>query len=119
MEMIYSSDRVFKVWRYSVSHRVLLLRSTRDDYHSTRVDVVFGQVSRMLLKPSYRGLQIARASDQERASIAARIGGVDGDGKLFLIDGSGDNFVVSGAPLWHEDEGSYRDPSFFEPMLLL
>ena len=119
MELLFNSDRTFKVWRYSVSHRVLLFRSTRDERNPTRIDVVFGQVSRMLLEPVYSGLSIYTADDAERATIAEKFGGNFKSGYLYLIGSSANSLVVSGPPSWHEDEGTYRDPSFFESMLLL
>ncbi|GAB1639928.1 hypothetical protein [Krasilnikovia sp. MM14-A1259] len=118
MSLLYQSTRHFQVWRYSVSHRVLLLRSAKDDLHHTRIDVVFGQVSRMLLEPDLDGLEIIEADGGRRDDLVSKVGGVFRGG-LYLLDGEGRNFVVSGPPAWHEDEGSYRDPSFFEQMLML
>ena len=106
------------MWRYSVSHRVLLLRSAKDDDYRTRIDVVFGQVSRMLLEPALEGLEIREATAREREDIADKVGGVFRGG-LYLLDERGRNFISSGPPGWHEDEGSYRDPSFFQQMLML
>jgi hypothetical protein len=119
VELLFSSDRTFKVWRYSVSHRVLLLRSTRDDRNPTRIDVIFGQVTRMLLVPVYSDLNIFKADHDERKVIAARIGGNFESNDLFVIGSDANSLVASGPPSWHEDERSYSDPSFFESMLLL
>jgi len=73
----------------------------------------------MLVQPIYIGLEVYAATSDEQDAIAARIGGSMGEGNLFLIGSDGSSFVMSGPPAWHEDEGSYRDPSFFEPMLML
>jgi hypothetical protein len=37
---------------------------------------------------------------------------------IVLLDADGTNFVASGPPQWHEDEGSYRDPCYFHQMLM-
>jgi hypothetical protein len=73
----------------------------------------------MLLESAYNGLSIYRADHSEREAVIKRIGGEFESADLFLIGNSANSFVVSGPPSWHEDEGSYRDPSFFESMLLL
>ncbi|BCY09800.1 hypothetical protein [Actinoplanes sp. L3-i22] len=117
--MIFHSERTFQVWRYSVSHTTLLLRSTRDDAHPTRIDLVFGGVRRMLLQPVFEGLSISLASDERRESVERGLGGTWGSGALYFLDDEGANFVAAGPPAWHEDEGSYTDPSFFQSMLFL
>jgi hypothetical protein len=73
----------------------------------------------MLLESEYSGLSIYKADHPEREAITERVGGDFESADLFLIGSSANSFVVSGPPSWHEDEGSYRDPSFFESMLLL
>lgn len=120
MEILFSSARRFKVWRYSVSHSVLLLRSPRNEASSTRVDVVFQQVARMQLDAAFDGLAIGKAGPIERAELETRLGRafpVELD--VFLVGEGLDNYVLSGPPAWHEDEGRYRDPSFFESILML
>ncbi len=113
---IYRSDRYFKVWQYTVSHRRLLLRSTRDMPPATRIDLHFGAVSIMLLRPSYDGLIIRRASDEECQKISLDYGFEVRPGRLFALGGDLKSFVVSAPPQWHEDEGGLNDPSWFGHM---
>ncbi|MFV2022903.1 hypothetical protein [Micromonospora sp. LOL_023] len=120
MEVLFESSRQFKLWRYSVSHKVLLLRSSRDEDNSTRIDVLFQQVARMQLDTVFESLTIGRASGGERSEIESQAGReFPGGTELFIVGGELANYVLSGSIVWHEDEGTYRDPSFFEKILLL
>ena len=42
--VLFDSDRYFKVWQYTVSHCRLLLRCTVDKVGETRIDIHFGAV---------------------------------------------------------------------------
>jgi hypothetical protein len=95
--MEFQSGRHFQVWRYTVSHAQLLLRSTRDDSHTTRIDVLFKGVDRVDLPTSFNGLSI------EQDGAGYRLTGEDWSG-----------FVAAVACLSAEDHGQYFDPSPFE-----
>lgn len=56
----FESERPFQMWRYSVGHSMLLLRSTKDEQHDTRVDVLFKRVERLDLPTVCQGLTIER-----------------------------------------------------------
>ena len=47
---LFVSDRFFQIWRYTVSHRQLLLRSTKSDVAHTRIEILFKDVSLMLME---------------------------------------------------------------------
>ena len=113
---MFRSDRYFKVWQYSVGHRRLLLRSSRDRPPETRIDVHFGNVDLMLLRPTYDGLVIRRADDEECGKVSLDYGVEVKPGRLFVLGGGLRSFVVSAPPQWHEDEGEMRDPSWYGPM---
>lgn len=117
MSELYRSDRHFKVWQYTVSHRRLLLRSTRDKPPETRIDVHFGAVSFMLLCPYYDGLIIREGSDKECQWIINEYGAEVKSGYLFVLGRGFSSFVVSGKPQWHEDDGGSKDPSWFGHMI--
>lgn len=116
-EPLFQSERYFKVWQYSVSKSRLLLRSTRDSPPATRIDIHFGAVGLMLLRPYYDGISIRRSSEQERALVDVRYDSADIAGELFLIGEELKSFVISAAPQWHEDEGGFYDPSWFGHMI--
>ncbi|GGR36723.1 hypothetical protein [Streptomyces netropsis] len=117
MSELYRSDRYFKVWQYTVSHRRLLLRSTLDNPPSTRIDVHFGGVSLMLLRPYYEGLVIREGTEKEHRLVASEYGVRVDLGSLFILGQDLSSFVVSGKPQWHEDEGEFGDPSWFGHMI--
>ncbi|KUN85922.1 hypothetical protein AQJ66_11790 [Streptomyces bungoensis] len=113
---MFRSDRYFKVWQYAVGHRRLLLRSSRDRPPDTRIDIHFANVDLMLLRPSYDGLIIRRADDEECEKVGLDYGVEVKPGRLFVLGGDLRSFVVSAPPQWHEDEGAMDDPSWFGQM---
>lgn len=113
---MFRSDRYFQVWQYTVGHRRLLLRSSRDRPPQTRIDIHFGNVDLMLLRSGYDGLVIRRADDEECERVGLDHGLEVSPGRLFLLGRDLRSFVVSAPPQWHEDEGGMDDPSWFGPM---
>ncbi|WP_329410825.1 hypothetical protein OG802_14695 [Streptomyces sp. NBC_00704] len=113
---LFRSDRYFKVWQYTVGHRRLLLRSSRDRPPETRIDVHFGNVDLMLVRPGYQGLVIRRADDGECERVALDHGLEVRPGRLYLLGRDLKSFVVSAPPQWHEDDGAMDDPSWFGPL---
>ncbi|WP_406293579.1 hypothetical protein OG948_02960 [Embleya sp. NBC_00888] len=65
----FSIDRGFRVWRQSVSHRMLLLRSHVPDGHTETVDVWFNGVVATKLHAHIPSLTIRAADPDERAEI--------------------------------------------------
>ncbi|PZG02762.1 hypothetical protein [Micromonospora deserti] len=113
MDGEFRSERYFKVWAYSVSKCRLLLRSTKDPGISTRIDVYFGGVGRMLLKPYYEGLHATEADAATTAEYRDRYGEIGTGYTLFTLEPDLRSFVVAGVMQWHEDDGGFDDPSFF------
>ncbi|MET7897460.1 hypothetical protein [Streptomyces mirabilis] len=110
--------RLFRVVSFAASHRQLLVRSdaTLIDGTDTRVEVYFGHVELMLLKPIYeKGLRIRRATETEFAELRERHELAEGDASYtWMIDPAGSSFVVSGAPSWREAARTFEDPSLFD-----
>jgi hypothetical protein len=110
--------RLFRVVGFAASHRVLLLRSDAlaVDGTDTRVEVYFGHVELMLLKPIYKnGLHVRRASEAEFAALKERHDLPAGDAAFtWMIEPDGDSFVVSGDPSWREAVREFEDPSLFD-----
>jgi hypothetical protein len=111
------SGRAFQVWSYDPSHRQLILRSdpSRLDGTTTRVEVYFGHVECMLVRPTYHSLRVRRASPGEfrRVSDFAGIPAEDMD-SVYLIDPDGMSFVLSARPSWREAVRSRKDPPLFD-----
>lgn len=114
---LFRSERYFKVWQFTVSHNRLLLRSTRDRPPATRIDIHFGDVTLMLLRPSYEGIIIRRGSDEECFAVSEQYEVEVRPGELFVLGAGLRSFVVSAPPQWHEDEGGFKDPSYFGHMM--
>jgi hypothetical protein len=55
---VFASERLFQTWRYTVSHRQLLLRSNKTNAANTRIEILFKNVSLMLIGQIFRGLTI-------------------------------------------------------------
>ncbi|MFQ6145259.1 hypothetical protein ACLMNJ_19605 [Streptomyces seoulensis] len=110
--------RLFRVVSFAASHRVLLLRSdaTAVDATGTRVEVYFGHVDLMLLKPIYEeGIHVRRASQEEFAVLKGRHGlAADDAAFTWMIEPDGDSFVISGDPSWREAARKFEDPSLFD-----
>ncbi|MCX4856868.1 hypothetical protein OG426_37535 [Streptomyces canus] len=101
--------RLFRVVGFNPSHRELYLASEAlaVDGTTTRVEVYFGHVELMLLKPYYRdGVHIRRASPEEFAVLRERhrLDAGDAQDTWMLEPDGGDSFVLSSTPSWREAE---------------
>lgn len=100
--------RLFRVVGFNPSHRQLYLASEAlaHDETTTRVEVYFGHVELMLLRPHYPdGVHIRRATAEEFAGLAERHRLPAEDAAYtWMLEPDGDSFVVSGAPSWREAE---------------
>jgi hypothetical protein len=118
MTLLFQSDRVFVPWFYSVSHRVLLLRSSRSEGAGTRIDILFPGVERMVVKAKYSGLRLSEATPIELEELEIKYGRSVVPAAVWLDDAKVD-FIAPSNPQWHEDQGSDLDPSYFAPYLRL
>jgi len=110
---IVEFQRHFQMWKFTVSHGMLLLRSTKSPNHPTRVDVLFKNVARINMPTTFDGFIVSAASEAETQDLVQQLGTLALHRRhTFLIEGS--NFrghVVAGIVVWHEDEGEYSQPS--------
>lgn len=105
--------RRFQIWTYTVSHRQLLLRSTRDDRHATRCDILFKNVARIDLPAMIDDLEIEAAAEGEIPASVLQLGADERwDRTVFRIRGRNCvGYVVAGVVACAEDEGEYYVPS--------
>ncbi|WP_020122727.1 hypothetical protein [Streptomyces canus] len=100
--------RLFRVVGLNPSHRQLYLagEALAVDGTTTRVEVYFGHVELMLLRPYYPdGVHIRRATAQDFATLSERHRLTAEDAEYtWMLDPEGDSFVVSGTPSWCEAE---------------
>ncbi|MEU8782318.1 hypothetical protein [Streptomyces sp. NPDC048637] len=110
MIKIYKSERDFKVWQYTVSHRRLLLRSSREEY-GTRIDILFAGVERLCVKRIYEGLTIRQGTSEEARRISEALD-IEVDAQSLYLLGHGiSSFIISSQPQWREDDGYNDAPS--------
>jgi hypothetical protein len=104
--------RRFRVWEYSVGHRQLLLRSTKDGDHSTRVEIAFKDVRAIQIPTVVDELSIAVANAAAGADARARLGDDSTTGIVYGLSGLAfQGYVIAGIAFGHEDDGDYWDPS--------
>jgi hypothetical protein len=87
---IINSERMFQIWKYTVGHSQLLLRSTKSPTSPTRIDVLFKGVTQFHLPTSFAGLSLAEGTDAEVRQLcilreSPRFGK---DVKVFTVKGS-------------------------------
>lgn len=115
----FQSKRRFELWRYTVSHGQLLLRSNKSNEHSTRVEILFKGVHAMNLCSLMRGISIGPCP--AGSAEYALIGAVNlRDANLYRVatdDFSG--YVAALAMFATEDDLDFDGPSALlrEPFL--
>ncbi|MEU2264329.1 hypothetical protein ABZ557_29570 [Streptomyces sp. NPDC019645] len=67
--VLFSSDRVFRVWRYGSGHSQLLLRAAPDSAHPVRLDLLFEGVDAMQLVTRYEALELHTLDEEETGRI--------------------------------------------------
>jgi len=104
-------NRKFQIWRYVVSHRQLLLRSPKSESASTRVDVLFKDVSFMCLSADLSGLSIQEADVELRETLQT-IPTISKCHMLLILQAAPIlQYVVAAAYISSEDDKEYYDPS--------
>lgn len=58
-------NRIFKIWKYSVTHSTLLLRSPKKSEYPTNIDLIFSGVKLIKLPNIFNGNSITSISIQE------------------------------------------------------
>ncbi len=113
---IINSERRFQIWKYTVGHQQLLLRSTKSSSSRTRIDVLFKGVAQFHLPTSFTGLSIAEGTDADVLKLCSlrESRSLGKDVKVFTVKGVDFfGYVAALIAVCHEDEGEYQDPSFF------
>jgi 6-phosphogluconolactonase (cycloisomerase 2 family) len=61
----FRSERLSRVFDFNRSHRQLIVRSDPD----SRIEIYFGNVSYMALRPVYNGIVVRRPTVEKRTSV--------------------------------------------------
>ncbi len=111
---LFTSERFFEVWRYTVSHRQLLLRSNKNNSNSTRIEILFKNVIFMLIVPTLKNLTITLC---EPSADAFPYWNIIGEGRnLYRLNADGFvGYVAAGSVSTGEDELEYDQPSGLLP----
>lgn len=110
-------DRLFKIWKYTVSHQTLLMRSDTDVRMNPcpRIEIYVGGVQTLFMNSLMYGLTMRRADEREAADISARHGvAADATVTYVLSSSNGDGFLISGRPSWREAERGIEEPTLFD-----
>jgi hypothetical protein len=114
--LVIASDREFQLWKYTVGHSQLLLRSTKSPEFPTRIDVFFKGVVEIQLPTHFRGLFLTEGNEDEIAKIHTsreQLSFKEGV-KVFTVRGAGFfGYVAALVVATHEDKGEYYEPSYF------
>lgn len=112
-------ERRFSMHLYWVSHGLLLLRSGKSNTESTRVDILFRDVTWMALPAWFDGLRITAATPEDlplrlptpiQREVHLR--------RVYRLTAEEiDHFVVAGRVSVAEDERSYFEDSLLVPDL--
>jgi hypothetical protein len=71
--MIYQTDRVFKLWDYTVGHAQLLFRSPPTDDEPFNIDLVFLGVKRLDIPTTLNGLAMSTPENLDRYNDLHRL----------------------------------------------
>lgn len=96
--MLYTSDRIFKIWSYSVSHSILLLRSTNDEEDEGKamkegfnIDIEFTGVGYLDIPVMLKGISVNKIEEYKKFDkYSARLGY-----KIFEIKSDRDYFIIA------------------------
>jgi hypothetical protein len=117
-KVIFSSNRKFEVWRYTVSHHQLLIRSNKHNSSSTRIEVLFKDVVFMAIPPVMNGLTITKCDAIDDVPLA-NLAGLHSLKPWYRIDADRlVGYVAAGAFITNEDELGYEDASPLMPVAL-
>jgi hypothetical protein len=113
----FRSERLFRVFDFNRSHRQLIIRGDRElpSDPDSRIEIYFGNVSYMALRPIYKGIVVRKPTGEERTSIGERFG-IDEESwpHIYAVgDGTPISFVISGQPSWREAKRGFKEPSLF------
>src|SRR5436853_523848 len=106
---ILESDRLFQVWKYTVSHRQLLIQSHRSNSVATRLELLFKNVAYMAVPSVMNGVSISLCPPEELPGHLRTLDLAKPWYRLTSEDHAG--FVAADAVAVNEDELGYEDPS--------
>ena len=113
MTILIRSDRIFKLWRATVGHSQLLLRSPKTSILETRVDVYFKPVEALKIRTTMQGLFVRDADADESAAVLKDCALVPTEGmNVYVVESKAfRGYVVAGVAAISEDTREFDEPS--------
>ena len=90
----YASDRTFKVGDYSITHKMLLIRSPKGGGFESNIDIHFRGVSFFELPTLMTGLRIVAPQEDEIDRIKRSVTDKFLEEDFHVVESSGKRFVV-------------------------
>lgn len=113
----FQSARIFRVSSFNPTHRQLIIRSDPEfgPGNETRIELYFGNVEYLAMRPILQGIRVHAASLDERDIVRDRFGIESNLEYLFRLDDSTPmSFVISGNPSWRSGIRAVDEPSLFD-----
>jgi len=95
--MQFTSDRSFRLWDFSVSHKQMLLRSPRSPEAAMNIDIVLWGVEYLDVATSLQGLTIVSPTREDVARAGQAMGGEVALSHVHCFASEGRRFVVVAA----------------------
>lgn len=95
--MHFYSDRNFRIWDFSVSHKQMLLRSPRSSEVATNLDIVLWGVEYLELATSLQGLAIISSTPEDVARASLMLGSELDPSHVRCFASEGRRFVLVAA----------------------
>jgi len=108
----FSSDRTFRLWDLTISHRSLLLRSPQDAVHQRNLDVVFAGVAYVESAATLNGARLVPPEPGELDKVTRALGKSVADKELFVLaSGASRLLVVAVAMAFAENDLDFTETS--------
>jgi hypothetical protein len=93
---ILESNRIFKPWIYTVSHSMLVLRSSYEAClgEDTNIDLYFSDVVYMALPSKLKGLLLEEDSEGKESNLLQRYSPTPSDYKVFSLTSGGERYII-------------------------
>ena len=95
MKKILESNRTFSPWVYTVSHSMLVLRSSygASKGEDNNIDLYFTSVDYMAIPATFKGLTVEEDSEMKEIDLLHRYS-PSSDSKVFILTSGGERYFV-------------------------
>ena len=118
---LFTSNRKFVLFSYSISHGILLLRSGRTKTELKRIDVVFRDVRAIEVRAWFEGIVIIESNSNSLKAFASNpTSMLEVGNRVYSLRGKEwEGYILAGQMLINEDTEDFMAPSsLIEPNLM-